>query len=164
MGLVKKASKLLDGVRRHKNEVRDADNGKPEEIVVPAKSKLQIFSAVRKLRRKRARETTKSSSRVQQDQEGMAQGMASTQLAPVQQPQSFHKPRSMADSRQIQIVEDEEDDEDLSEDYDESESEDEVDESVVEDMRRLEESFKGISQKYRLINRIGEGISNVTLQ
>ena len=37
------------------------------------------------------------------------------------------------------------------------ESEDEVDESVVEDMRRLEESFKGVSQKYRLINRIGEG-------
>ncbi len=37
------------------------------------------------------------------------------------------------------------------------ESEDEVDESVVEDMWRLEESFKGISQKYRLINRIGEG-------
>lgn len=37
------------------------------------------------------------------------------------------------------------------------ESEDEVDETVVEDMRRLEESFTGISQKYRLINRIGEG-------
>ena len=39
-------------------------------------------------------------------------------------------------------------------------SEDEVDDSVVEDMRRLEESFKGISQKYRLINRIGEGEHN----
>ena len=36
-------------------------------------------------------------------------------------------------------------------------SEDEVDESVMEDMHKLEESFKGISQKYRLINRIGEG-------
>ena len=35
--------------------------------------------------------------------------------------------------------------------------EEEVDESVAEDMRKLEESFKGISQKYRLINRIGEG-------
>ena len=49
-------------------------------------------------------------------------------------------------------------DESTSESSDESE--DEVDESVVEDMRRLEESFKGISQKYRLINRIGEGIAN----
>lgn len=40
---------------------------------------------------------------------------------------------------------------------DSEESDDEVDESVIEDMRKLEESFKGISQKYRLINRIGEG-------
>jgi hypothetical protein len=40
---------------------------------------------------------------------------------------------------------------------DSEESEDEVDESVVEDMRKLEESFTGISEKYRLINRIGEG-------
>jgi len=37
-------------------------------------------------------------------------------------------------------------------------SEDDIDESVMEDMRKLEESFKGISQRYRLINRIGEGI------
>jgi hypothetical protein len=39
-------------------------------------------------------------------------------------------------------------------------SDDEIDDSVVEDMRKLEESFKGISQKYRLINRIGEGMSS----
>lgn len=49
-------------------------------------------------------------------------------------------------------------DEYTSEDCDESE--DEVDESVMDDMHRLEESFKGISQKYRLINRIGEGKSS----
>ncbi|PGH12556.1 CDC7 protein kinase [Helicocarpus griseus UAMH5409] len=42
---------------------------------------------------------------------------------------------------------------DLSE---ESELE-ELDESVAEDMRKLENTFKGISSKYRLINRIGEG-------
>jgi hypothetical protein len=42
-------------------------------------------------------------------------------------------------------------------------TEDEVDESVVEDMRRLEESFKGISQKYKLINRIGEGMYTCTV-
>lgn len=41
---------------------------------------------------------------------------------------------------------------------DESEDEDEVDETVAEDMYKLEENFKGISQKYRLINRIGEGM------
>ena len=38
-----------------------------------------------------------------------------------------------------------------------SESDEDVDESVLEDMRKLEESFAGISQQYRLINRIGEG-------
>lgn len=36
-------------------------------------------------------------------------------------------------------------------------SADDIDDTVMEDMRKLEESFKGISQKYRLINRIGEG-------
>ena len=44
-----------------------------------------------------------------------------------------------------------------TEEEDEEEEEDEIDESVVEDMRKLEESFRGISQRYRLINRIGEG-------
>lgn len=47
------------------------------------------------------------------------------------------------------VDEDEEDDED---------TENEVDETVADDMRKLEENFKGISQKYRLINRIGEGM------
>lgn len=56
-----------------------------------------------------------------------------------------------------------EDDEDSVEEgscYSEEESEDsddEIDESVAEDMRKLEENFKGITQRYRLINRIGEG-------
>ncbi|KAF1988787.1 cell cycle protein kinase-like protein [Aulographum hederae CBS 113979] len=37
------------------------------------------------------------------------------------------------------------------------ESEEEVDDSVAEDMARFEETFKGISRRFRLINRIGEG-------
>ena len=39
----------------------------------------------------------------------------------------------------------------------ESEEEEEVDDSVREDMRKLELTFKGISERFRLINRIGEG-------
>lgn len=46
----------------------------------------------------------------------------------------------------------------FDQDSDNSESDDEVDDSVLEDMRKLEENFAGISQKYRLVNRIGEGI------
>jgi hypothetical protein len=46
----------------------------------------------------------------------------------------------------------------FDQDSDSTESDEEVDESVLEDMRKLEENFAGISRKYRLVNRIGEGI------
>lgn len=36
--------------------------------------------------------------------------------------------------------------------------EEDVDAIVAEDMRSLEESFRGFGRKYRLINRIGEGM------
>ncbi|CAG7937736.1 unnamed protein product [Penicillium nalgiovense] len=39
----------------------------------------------------------------------------------------------------------------------ESDYEEEVDESVREDMRKLEDTFPGISDRFRLVNRIGEG-------
>jgi len=32
-----------------------------------------------------------------------------------------------------------------------------IDDSVKEDMRKLEDSFPGISDRFRLVNRIGEG-------
>jgi cell division control protein 7 len=38
--------------------------------------------------------------------------------------------------------------------------EEEVDESVREDMAKLEDTFPGISDRFRLMNRIGEGIEN----
>lgn len=34
----------------------------------------------------------------------------------------------------------------------------EVDESVREDMSKLEDTFPGISERFRLVNRIGEGM------
>jgi cell division control protein 7 len=36
-------------------------------------------------------------------------------------------------------------------------SDEEVEESVAEDIQRFEQSFRGITSRYRLINRIGEG-------
>jgi cell division control protein 7 len=39
-----------------------------------------------------------------------------------------------------------------------SDSEEDVEDMVAEDMARFEESFKGITKRYRLINRIGEGM------
>lgn len=38
-------------------------------------------------------------------------------------------------------------------------SDEEVEDSVQEDMARFEETFVGISKRFRLINRIGEGMS-----
>lgn len=38
-----------------------------------------------------------------------------------------------------------------------SDDEDSVDENVAEDMLKFEETFRGITKRYRLINRIGEG-------
>jgi cell division control protein 7 len=40
----------------------------------------------------------------------------------------------------------------------EYEEEEEVDETVREDMNKLEDTFPGISERFRLINRIGEGM------
>lgn len=73
----------------------------------------------------------------------------------------------MEGPRPIQLVEDDEDDaveEEASDEFEEDEDEDDIDDSVAEDMKKLEESFKGISQKYRLINRIGEGRHDTSLR
>ena len=75
---------------------------------------------------------------------------------------SAHKLRKMESRRQMVRVPDDEDELQELDDEETSseasiETEDDVDESVAEDMRKLEESFKGISTRYRLINRIGEG-------
>ncbi|KAI5280310.1 hypothetical protein KEM54_003767, partial [Ascosphaera aggregata] len=52
--------------------------------------------------------------------------------------------------------EDEDEDEEEEEEEEEEEGVENVEAIVAEDMRKLEESFKGISQRFRLINRIGE--------
>jgi cell division control protein 7 len=52
-----------------------------------------------------------------------------------------------------------EDDEDLREDGSETsdDGEETVDSTVQEDMIKFEQTFKGITERFRLINRIGEG-------
>lgn len=47
--------------------------------------------------------------------------------------------------------------------HQESDYEEEVDESVREDMRKLEDSFPGISAQFRLVNRIGEGMAGLAV-
>jgi cell division control protein 7 len=45
----------------------------------------------------------------------------------------------------------------------ESDYEEEVDDSVREDMKKLEDTFPGISYRFRLVNRIGEGMRLIQL-
>ena len=58
---------------------------------------------------------------------------------------------SDVENQQTQEQATEDDNDDALEDED-------VDESVKEDMKKLEDSFPGISGKFRLVNRIGEGM------
>ena len=64
---------------------------------------------------------------------------------------------------EVQIFEDEEQDTEMNESgvsRDDSDGEDEqVDDSVAEDLASFEHSFKDITKRFRLINRIGEGKS-----
>lgn len=50
---------------------------------------------------------------------------------------------------------------DMDEHY-EDEDDEPVDPSVKEDMKKLEDTFTGISKRFRLINRIGEGTLPIT--
>lgn len=65
-------------------------------------------------------------------------------------------------------LENNEDDEELSEGSEHSpgssESEHEVDEAVLEDMARLENTFDEIGLKFRMIDRIGEGARQPTAE
>lgn len=47
--------------------------------------------------------------------------------------------------------------------HQESDYEEDVEESVREDMRKLENTFPGISDRFRLVNRIGEGPAGSTV-
>ena len=40
---------------------------------------------------------------------------------------------------------------------DEAQEEEDIDDTVKEDMKKLEATFPGVSERFRLVNRIGEG-------
>lgn len=77
-------------------------------------------------------------------------------------PESVTQRAEMGGNACAEMVTDEDNENSLSrsesEDSDESEQE-ETDESVIEDMRKLERNLEGIAGRYRLIRRIGEGMS-----
>lgn len=157
MGLVKKASQLWQGARRHKKDSRGSKDDIEIGVKVAPKGKVAKFLAEKKLRLQKAnRDTAEEESAEDKERTLMTRGVLSIHDLNDHMMEDSHKLRVIAKEQRIHIVEDD-DEEDKTDESDEGESEDEVDESVIEDMRKLEENFKGISLKYRLLNRIGEG-------
>ncbi len=70
--------------------------------------------------------------------------------------ESLEEQGEMGESR-VELEEEDAQHSDFSDD-----SEEAVDPSVMEDMEKFQETFKGIKARFRLINRIGEGNSRVT--
>jgi hypothetical protein len=163
MGFVKRTSKLLEGVRGHKEDLQGPKKAKQEDAKAKTRRAGKLFALQKPRRRTATRDTTEGTLLRSQKAATMVQGTVPTHETGTHLIGAFQKPRKMADTQRIPIVVEEEQEQDQAEegsdDLYESESEGEVDESVVDDMHKLEESFKGISRKYRLINRIGEGDS-----
>ena len=162
MGFVKKASALLDGVRRHRNDGRSSRRiKKPEVKSTVGKEEGKPAVSASELHRLRLRLGKAGAFVPSKEAETVALTAVASKLNH-DKPSYRARPYStMEVPRPIELVEDDEDDledEETYDGYEEDEDEgDEIDDSVAEDMRKLEESFRGISQKYRLINRIGEG-------
>lgn len=159
MGLVNKASTLFKGLRRHRNDGRISRFSKELEVKSTACRKEETPRVVapepRRLHMRSGRAGAIARSR---EADTMAQTTSFPQKNHDKASHTAYNYSTVQATQPIQLVEDDEDDLDEEEAFDDyEEEEDTIDDSVAEDMKKLEESFKGISQQYRLINRIGEG-------
>lgn len=164
MGLGKKASVFFGGIRR-RNSSRDEQSRRgPQELKVKSKwgkkkgeQSNALTPEVPKLRQRTARA---SAIAVREEQDNMGQEQIFSHPSHENRVRrSYHEPAMNAVHPTHFLEDDEEDREEEGQGTDEyDEDEDDIDDSVAEDMKKLEESFAGISQKYRLINRIGEGL------
>ena len=83
----------------------------------------------------------------------------------IHQDQSTEEEVDDGEHREMEESRGEEDEDDtMGQDYDSDESDLIVDPVVQEDMDRFKETFQGIKERFRLINRIGEGIFIFLLQ
>ena len=161
MGLAKKASSFLDGLRRHRHHGRKVEKLSEPGVkpVLGERAGEAVATPRHQLRSSPAAAGATGSAPPMTGH--MAQEPVLTHMANNATAQNSVK-RSAVDRMQpIHVAEDSVDEiyEEEGEQSDEDdESDDEVEQSVAEDMQKLEESFQGISQKYRLINRIGEGV------
>ena len=75
----------------------------------------------------------------------------------VEQDESLEEEEVVMDESRGDMEEVEQEDEDEYSDAYSDDSDDVVDPKVQEDMDKFQETFKGIKDRFRLINRIGEG-------
>jgi len=77
----------------------------------------------------------------------------------VEQEESLEEEEVVMDESRDDMEDAEQEDEDEYSDAYSDDSDDVVDPKVQEDMDKFQETFKGIKDRFRLINRIGEGNS-----
>ena len=161
MKFAKKASTLLDGIRRSRRtrkhrvveESAIVEDGVP--IGVPA---VTLQPSVRASQRIASREGASTAKRGRRRMGHTAVYIHEDGDVDFDATRSRKKRAMEAEDRGHHVAVQEIQNDVPSDATSEEEDEDEdIDESVADDMRHLEESFQGISHKYRLINRIGEG-------
>lgn len=162
MRLAQKASGLLKGLRSKQTRERRADGQDKGQTKSSEKDRATVLKSQGKQKENLLFPRRAADKVIATTLSKRQTNMANTAIAIHEDaPENMDRPprtlRRMSAPRRPQRVPYE--GSDLESASGDSESEDEPDESVMEDMRKLEENFEGISQKYRLINRIGEGMS-----
>jgi hypothetical protein len=165
MPLSKKASRVYQALRGHKKERAKDVQPRPLRELRTLSDQAGTGGASELPKSQRVPEATVTTYNTGKKRRGtMGQNAvvvhedSDTQIRP-------HKLRKTESRRQIRAPDERDELQEVADGDTSSEasddSDDNVDESVAEDMRKLEESFKGISHRYRLINRIGEGKSSL---
>ena len=161
MKLARKASGLVEGLRTRKQRaLRATERGDVETL--PASSIPVAQAPARRLNNQERANATAAPAIGKRKRGTMGYSAINIHEDAQEHDSDPHKHRKMLAVDDFQVVSEEEGGS-VDESTSETDSEDEVDDSVMDDMRKLEESFKGISQRYRLVNRIGEGKTCGTL-
>lgn len=152
--LAQKASGLLKGLRSKQSLRRNGksrENNREKAVDVPANpDPEQIIPDTRRPRHATAEGATTLGKRRRYSTRSMTQNIITIHEDAQESTARLHGSGKMsAPLSQAEL---------FDQDSDSTESEDEIDDSVLDDMHKLEESFAGISQRYRLVNRIGEGM------
>ena len=152
-GLVKAVKSNAEQKRAQRDKFQGLRNGALQERLLREVEELETPKEQTRPRTRSVAATASATSTLGKRRRVMGQNAIAIHEDVHAQQERPRKLRKMSAGERVRVLSDDE----SSEEQESTDSEDEVDESVMDDMKRLEESFTGISQKYRLVNRIGEG-------